>query len=206
MKAFLWAGLLLATAGAATAALHLRRSADGAVAHAENTFSFTVSHPLAEVAPLFGAWAERAWAGADWDPRFLHPRPAADREGAVFTVSHGRQRSVWINTALDLERGFVQYAYVLPGVQAVRITIRLREEGRTTCAVVQYQRTALDPAHNALVLELGRRDAGQGPEWAAAIERCLRDPAGTAADGTAQRGVSGFGFGSASQATTTLTK
>lgn len=54
--------------------------------HAIDTFRFQLAAPLGRVAPLFGPEGERCWAGKHWNPQFLHPQPARDTEGAVFTV------------------------------------------------------------------------------------------------------------------------
>jgi hypothetical protein len=48
-----------------------------------------VHAPFAKAAPLFGPEGERAWAGKHWNPEFIHPQPARDVEGAVFTIQHG---------------------------------------------------------------------------------------------------------------------
>lgn len=141
----------------------------------DNSFEFTVPAALERVAPLFGAWAERAWAGPDWSPRFLHPEPAHDEEGMVFQVAHAEGISTWVNTLLDLDAGRIQYVYVLPGVQAVVIDLRLsRLREDETAVVVRYRRTALDAAHDDPIEALGRGDAANGPKWAAALATCLR--------------------------------
>src|SRR5215468_10658349 len=107
---------LIVLAAATVVFIHLRnrRSVKGPVTHVENGFEFTVHAPYDKVAPLFGAHGERAWGGADWDPQFLHPQPARDVAGEVFSVAHGHGRSTWVNTAFDLETGHVQYVYVVP--------------------------------------------------------------------------------------------
>ena len=63
-------------------------------AHVVNSFQFLIAAPLARVAPLFGAEGERAWVGPHWNPVFLHPQPAKDIEGAVFTVQREQHTSV----------------------------------------------------------------------------------------------------------------
>lgn len=152
----------------------------------DHSFAFAVRFPYAQVAPLFGAWTERLWAGPDWRPRFIFPNPPEDLEGMVFTVPHGRRASVWLNTAFDLERGRVQYAYVVPGVQAVLIDIALSpsDEGGTA-AEVRYRRTALASRHNARVREMARNDAASGPLWARQIEASLAMGSGQVAEGVA---------------------
>jgi CubicO group peptidase (beta-lactamase class C family) len=150
-------------------------TAEESVIHVDHLFEFQVGSPYQQVAPLFGAWAERAWAGPDWTPRFLVPDPPQDREGMVFLLPREGSTSVWVNTAFDLEKGIIQYVYVLPEVQAVVIDIQLsRPEKNATAVKVRYRRTALDPRCNGRIQELGQLDASSGPIWAAGIESCLK--------------------------------
>ncbi len=90
--------------------------------HTRNEFSFTVDAPFEQVVPLFGAHEERKWADG-WDPQFVYPTPAHDQQGEVFKVAHGHHSSVWINTALDLTAGHIQYAYVLNDAMVTLIDI-----------------------------------------------------------------------------------
>src|SRR5271166_4025515 len=73
-----------------------------ALMHVSTSFDLVVRAPYAKTAPLFGPEGERAWAGKHWNPEFIHPQPAADIEGAVFTVRHGPVKAVWVNTLFDL--------------------------------------------------------------------------------------------------------
>lgn len=149
-------------------------SAETAVAHVSNRFSFTVPASLAQAAPLFGPLAERCWAGEAWKPEFVFPSPPQDVEGAVFTVQHGEHRSVWLNTRLDLSAGHIQYAVVSPELLVTTIDLLLHATDSTHTRVeVTYVRTALRPQANPHVLAMGRHDAEQGPEWERAIASYL---------------------------------
>ncbi|MFI5116277.1 MAG: hypothetical protein ACHP8B_06215 [Terriglobales bacterium] len=137
--------------------------------HTRTEFSFTVAAPFDQVAPLFGANEERKWA-QDWNPQFVYPDPAHDEQGMVFKVAHGHYSSVWVNTALDLAAGHIQYAYVLNDAMAVLIDIHLtRESGQKTGVTVVYERTALMPEANEHVQRFTKDDAGAGKEWGDAI-------------------------------------
>jgi hypothetical protein len=169
--------VLLLVSITALAFLHLRsrREVSGPVVHVENEFEFTVHGPYKTVVPLFGASAERAWGEGSWNPRFLYPSPEHDTFGEVFTVAHGHLRSVWVNSAFDLEKGHFQYVYVLPEAQAVLIDIHLRDQGPSATGVkVVYQRTALNPSFNAQVTKSGNSDRDMGKEWQTAIDARLR--------------------------------
>jgi hypothetical protein len=177
---FIAVSMLLFGVVATVAYYHLRalHTPKEPVVHVENGFEFTARGPYKTVAPLFGAFVERAWAGDDWTPEFLYPSPPRDTLGEVFTIPHGHLRSTWVNTAFDLESGHVQYVYVIPDAQAVLIDIHLEQKGPSITGVkVVYQRTALDPRLNGHISELGEKDRGMGKEWETAIDTYLRTSA-----------------------------
>jgi hypothetical protein len=170
--------LAIAAAGAVVFFhLHSRHGSGsaGPVVHVENAFEFTAHGPYKVVAPLFGAWGERAWGGDHWKPQFLYPQPAHDVPGEVFTVAHSHLRSTWVNTALDLEMGHIQYVYVIPDAQTVLIDIHLQPlDASATDVKVVYQRTALNSDFNAHVAKLGEEDRNSAQEWQSAIDRYLQ--------------------------------
>ncbi|MCU1285530.1 MAG: hypothetical protein JWO13_1880 [Acidobacteriales bacterium] len=134
--------------------------------HVSHQFTFTIHAPMRAAAPLFGAHAERAWAGAEWDPQFIYPQPAADKEGMVFTVCHPHTNAIWVNTVFDLKNGHVQYVYFIPDALVTRIDIHITASNASTTNVkVVYERTALSPEANAHVRKMGEADAKAGPEW-----------------------------------------
>jgi hypothetical protein len=140
-----------------------------ALLHTRNQFSFTVDAPFEQVVPLFGANEERRWAH-DWNPQFVYPNPARDQPGEVFTVAHGQYSSVWINTALDLAAGHIQYAYVLNDAMATLIDIHATRQGpQKTGVTVVYERTALIPEANEHVQHFAKGDENAGKEWGDAM-------------------------------------
>jgi hypothetical protein len=149
------------------------------LAHVSNSLAFTVDAPLKDAAPLFGPEGERAWAGDDWNPQFVFPDPARDVEGAVFTVRHGEQTAVWVNTLFDLKAGRMQYVYVLADLLVTTIDVRLRAiDAMHTNVNVTYVRTALRPEANGHVALLGEHDREQGKVWEGAINVYLKQHAG----------------------------
>jgi len=169
--------VLLLTTIAVLAFLHFhaQRDSAGPVVHVENGFEFVAHGPYKIVAALFGASAERVWGGGHWNPKFLYPSPERDTFGEVFTVAHSHLKSVWVNTAFDLETGHVQYVYVIPDAQAVLIDIHLQEKDSSATDVkVVYQRTALNPSFNAHVTKLGNDDRNMANEWQTSIDGFLR--------------------------------
>jgi len=138
-------------------------------AHTHTQFTFAVHAPFEQTAPLFGANEERKWA-ADWDPQFIYPQPAHDRQGMVFIVEHPGHSSVWVNTAFDLAAGHIQYTYVLNDAMATLIDIHLKRVGSDQTEVtVLYERTALTPDANQHVEHFAKGDAKAAQEWADAI-------------------------------------
>lgn len=140
--------------------------------HARTEFEITVEAPYAQVAPLFGAHEERKWA-AGWAPRFIHPSPAEDVEGAVFLVD-ADPPTVWVNTIFDLALGRVQYVSFGGTAVVTRIDIRLRAlHAAATSVHVAYERTAVDPSADDVVRRLAEADRGKAPEWLAEINACF---------------------------------
>jgi hypothetical protein len=152
---------------------HFAAHSDAALAHTEAKFEFVANGPMEKVAPLMGADRERLWA-PDWDPHFVHPRPASDREGMVFTLTHGPFLVPWVNTEFDVSAGRMQYVYVIPDTLVTVITIRLTSQGNTTHVAVEYDRTALNAAANQRVQRMAEHDRGSGPEWKEQIDGWLR--------------------------------
>ena len=153
---------------------HHRRAARGPAVRVRNEFDFTVHAPYQVAAPLFGPEGERAWAGGDWDPHFLYPQPAQDTEGAVFTIRHGHHQAYWVNTSFDVPGRHFQYVYFIPNAMVTLIDVRFSEPDPTNTKVtVAYERTALNPAANDRVREMGNADRHNGKEWGTAIDDYL---------------------------------
>jgi hypothetical protein len=133
-------------------------------AHTDRSFEFVAHAPMARVAPLFGADAERRWAPG-WSPDFIWPATAEDRPGMVFTVGTANGTAVWMSTAYDPANGHFQYAYVLPGRLATIISLALRPAGEYTQVTVTYSRTALTARADPLVERMAEADGRSGPEW-----------------------------------------
>lgn len=168
----------LTMAALATSLASQEQSPTETLAHTRTEFHFTADAPMEQAAPLFGANEERKWA-PEWKPAFVYPNPAQDQQGMVFQVAHGAYTSTWVNTALDLAGGHIQYAYVIPGAMATTIDIRLASEGAQKTAVsVVYERTALAPEANEHVRHFASNDAKSGPEWEAQINGYLAKQAG----------------------------
>jgi len=164
----LFAGVVLPAGRAQTGV------ADTTPAHTREEFSFLVSAPYSQVFPLFGAHQERKWA-AGFEPHFLHPLPAHDQQGMVFTTVQEGIPRVWTNTCFDAASGHVQYVYWIADVMVAVIEIHVnRSVAQQTQVQVVYERTALRPEANQQVLRMAQADANSGPKWAEAINSYLR--------------------------------
>ena len=163
----LWLGLLAAGPLSAQPA-----PAQTLPAHTDRTFEFIAFAPMSRVAPLFGAARERDWS-PDWNPVFVWPGTAADREGMVFRVAHGHKQSVWVNTVYDPEHGRFQYVYVVPDVMATLLTLTLEPRQAHTVVRVRYERTALNPDASSLVESMASQDDRAAPDWERQINAYL---------------------------------
>jgi len=142
--------------------------------HMSTSFDLLVHESFARTAPLFGPQGERAWAGKHWNPMFLHPQPAADTEGAVFTVAHGSHTATWVTTQFDVEARHFQYVYFMPDIMVTVIDVRFKPVSADATAVnVVYTRTALTPEGNQHVTAMSEGDKAAGNEWQQAIDDYL---------------------------------
>jgi len=140
--------------------------------HTREQFSLVANAPFEIAWPLFGADNERAWA-PDWQPVFLWPEKAFDREGMVFIVRQGDKNAVWVNTAFDRMEGRIQYVYVIPEVVVTVISLKLTPGAQSTDIDVVYERTALAAAANETVKDMATRDRIAGREWSQQIHAYL---------------------------------
>ena len=175
MNHILACSLLAAVAGVVAPAVTEAQAPLAAdLAHTREQFSFVVSAPYAEVFPLFGAHEERKWA-AGFEPKFLHPVPAHDQPGMVFTTVQDGLLRVWANPTFDVATGHVQYVYWIADVMVALIDIHVAESGvQETKVEVVYERTSLRAEANQQVVHMAHADANNGPHWAEMINSYLR--------------------------------
>ena len=148
--------------------------------HTETTFEVLVRAPYSETAELFSPEGERAWAGDRWDPKFLFPIPARDKQGAVFTIRHGALQAVWVVARHDLDARHFQYVYFIPDAMVTTIDVAFRlPDSKTTQVTVTYARTAISPEGDGHVKAMSEGDKTAGKEWQEAIDQYLstRKPA-----------------------------
>lgn len=153
--------------------VHRGATTSGALrAHTEEKFVFTANGPMEQVASLFGADKERVWAPG-WNPQFLHPLPAKDAEGMVFTVAHDHMRAAWVNTVFDAKNGRIQYVSMIPDVLVTVVTLQLTAQDGKTRVEVEYDRTALSKEADAHVRHLAEGDRASGPDWEKQVDGYL---------------------------------
>ena len=166
--------LLAAVAGVVASSATPAQATDTAKpAHTHEAFSFVVSAPYVDVFPLFGAHEERKWA-VGFEPKFIHPTPAHDQPGMVFTTVQDDASRVWINTTFDATTGHVQYVYWIADLMVALIDIHVTRPGiNETKLDVVYERTALRPEANEQVVRMSQADANSGPRWSEMINGYL---------------------------------
>lgn len=151
---------------------------EGKRMHIETTFEVLVHAPYAETADLFSPEGERAWAGEHWDPRFLYPLPAQDKQGAVFTISHGAVHAVWVVAQHDLEVRHFQYVYFIPELLVTTIDVRFQSlDSKTTLVTVTYARTSISADGDEHVRTMSEGDQTAGRDWQEAIDQYLKSRA-----------------------------
>ncbi|MGA9668535.1 MAG: hypothetical protein WBQ94_04960 [Terracidiphilus sp.] len=142
--------------------------------HTQTSFDLLVHASYAITVPLFGPNGERAWAGKHWDPQFIHPQPASDADGAVFTIQHGPHTATWVTTLFDVDARHFQYVYFLPDLMVTVIDVRFKPVNADSTAVkVTYTRTALTLEGNPHVTTMSEGDKTAGKEWQQAIDEYL---------------------------------
>lgn len=138
------------------------------------SFNFVVHCSYAEAAPLFGPIGERVWAGEQWDPVFIHPQPARDVQGAVFTVSRGASTEVWINTRFNMDERHFQYVYFISDLSVTVIDVRFYPASADRTEVnVDFTRTAITPQGNQSVTAMTEVDKTAAARWQQAIDEYL---------------------------------
>ena len=164
-------------AGVGISAFALAQSAPAApesCLHTQTSFDLLVNASYVVTAPLFGPNGERAWAGKHWNPEFIHPQPASDVEGAVFTIQHGAHTATWVTTISDVDGRHFQYVYFLPDLMVAVIDVRFKPVSADATAVnVIYTRTALTAEGNPHVTAMTEGDKTAGKEWQEAIDEYL---------------------------------
>lgn len=140
--------------------------------HTREQFSLVANAPFEIAWPLFGADKERAWA-PDWEPVFLWPEKAFDKEGMVFIIRQGAKNAVWVNTVFDRTAKRIQYVYMIQDVVVTVITLLLTSHGDSTAIDVIYARTALAAAANEIVNDMAMRDRVAGSDWSRQIHTHL---------------------------------
>jgi hypothetical protein len=142
--------------------------------HIRADFQFELQAPMERAAKLFGPEGERCWAGQQWNPEFIYPRPAKDTAGAVFTIRHGPHQSLWVNTVFNLPAGRFQYVSFTPDVMVTTVDVKLEaKDPQTSYVTVTYTHTALSSAFNEQVKALATKHSTSGPDWRQAIQSCL---------------------------------
>lgn len=144
--------------------------------HTHEEFEFVANAPIDVAWPLFGAEREKVWAPG-WNPIFVWPEQATDKQGMVFKLAQGDKTAIWVTTAFDPgAKQRVQYVYVIPDVVATVITLKLTPNGQSTGVSVTYERTALSAAANEIVRHMAAQDKVSGPEWGKQINDYLAKP------------------------------
>ena len=142
--------------------------------HVQTTVNIIVRAPLKVAAPLFGPLGERLWEGDRWHPVFMHPQPAADIEGAVFTVRYDQQLESWVNTLFDIRARHFQYVFFMPDIMITVVDVHFKPIGpHQTSVSLIFTRTAMTPQSNPQVRAASETDKTAGKFFQQAIDTYL---------------------------------
>jgi hypothetical protein len=105
----------------------------------------------------------------------MHPQPAADIEGAVFTVRYDQQLETWVNTLFDLDARHFQYVFFLPDMMVTVVDVRFKPIGpEETNVSLVFTRTALKSQSNPQVQAASEADKNAGSFFQSAIDAYLQ--------------------------------
>jgi len=143
--------------------------------HAINTMTFVVKAPLQKAAPLFTPAGMQCWLAGPMHTEFLHTQTPKDEAGSVFTMHEGPQKSVWVNTLLDVKGGRMQYAMFMPDAMVTIVDVRMIADGKDATRVeLTHTVTALNADARAALKSMGLHDSQEHIAAAQkAIEGCL---------------------------------
>ena len=131
-------------------------------------------NPMPKLLQLFGPEGERAWAGKHWNPEFLHPQPAADIEGAVFTIPHGAiQRRLGQHPPSTSTRAIFNTSISCPISWSLSSMSALNPPRRPQPASTSSTREQHHADGNAHVAAMSHGDQSAGKEWQQAIDDYL---------------------------------
>jgi MOSC domain-containing protein YiiM len=137
------------------------------------TGTVDVACPVAEAFTYFTPDGERLWV-PDFDPEYLHPLSGDQTEGAVFTTTHGGERTLWMILRFSPADGVAEYARVTPGSRRGIVRVRVEATGATAArATICYELTALsDSGNDVLAAMTDAAYAEMMVDWQRRIANC----------------------------------
>jgi hypothetical protein len=142
--------------------------------HVSTTMTFVVKAPMQKAAPLFTPTGMQCWLGSHFQPEIVHAQLVKDTAGAVFTMQQGPQKSVWVNTLLDVKDGRMQYAMFVPDTMVTIVEVRMISDGKDATRVeLTHTMTALSADARAALKSMGTQSQEHIAAAQKAIEGCL---------------------------------
>ena len=142
--------------------------------HASTTMTFVIKAPLQKTASLFTPTGMQCWLGSHFQPEIVHAQLTKDTAGAVFTMQQGPQKSVWVNTLLDVKDGRMQYAMFVPDTMVTVVEVRMISDGKDATRVeLTHTVTALSADARAALKSMGTQGQEHMAAAQKAIEGCL---------------------------------
>ena len=142
--------------------------------HVSTTMTFVVKASMQKTAPLFTPTGMQCWLGSHFQPEIIHAQPVQDTAGAVFTMQQGPQKSVWVNTLLDMKDGRLQYAMFVPDTMVTIVDVRMMADGKDATRVeLTHTVTPLSAEAREAMKSMGAHGQEHMAAAQKAIEGCL---------------------------------
>jgi hypothetical protein len=142
---------------------------------AERTITVSLRASQRVAFALFGPVEEQKWT-PDWRPRFLfRSGPPEQPDFAVMTNGNEDDAPIWVISAYDKLRGYIQYVSFRPGKTLTLVSIQCFPARHDTTRVrITYRRTALRPESNAAVEHFAAGFTSEAQHWENTLNEYLQ--------------------------------
>ena len=108
-----------------------------------HSYEQTINGSLNEIMPLYCPVRELDWC-ENWNPTAVYSNSGLVEKDCIFITSHNETDIVWMVTAYDIEKGYVEMFYHEPNVQVTKLEIQATPIAKKkTRVVLTYSKTAL---------------------------------------------------------------
>ena len=118
-----------------------------------HTYNQTIDGIVKEIMPLYCPVRELDWC-ENWNPKAVYSNSGLVEKDCIFITSHGEEDVVWIVSAYDVEKGYVEMFYHVPRVLVTKLEIRVTQvdESKTNVVLI-YSKTSLSELGDKVLKE-----------------------------------------------------